>query len=89
MKKALKFQASDNVVVALEVLKSGDNLCINGEGTDICVLESIPQGHKVAVCDIQTGKEIRKYNHTIGTATANIPKGGYVHVQNVQDNITD
>lgn len=89
MKKALKFQANDNVVVALEDLKSGDNLCINGEDTDICVLESIPQGHKVAICDIQTGADIRKYDHIIGTATADISKGGYVHVQNVQDNITD
>lgn len=89
MKKALKFQPDDNVVVALEALQPGDQLCIHGEATDVYVLEQIPQGHKVAVADIRAGEEIRKYDHVIGTATVDIPKGGYVHVHNVQDTITD
>ena len=89
MKKALKFQADDNVVVALEDLKCGDVLCINGEASDVTVLEDLPQGHKVAICDIKTGEKIRKYDHVIGSATVDIAKGGYVHVHNVQDTITD
>ena len=89
MKKALKFQAGDNVVVALEDLKCGDVLCINGEESDVTVQEDLPQGHKVAICDIKTGEQIRKYDHVIGSATTDIAKGGYVHVHNVQDTITD
>ena len=89
MKRALKFQADDNVVVALEDLKAGDVLSINGEETDICVCDDLPQGHKVAVCAVKAGEEIQKYGHIIGTATVDIPKGGYVHVHNVQDTITD
>ena len=89
MKKALKFQADDNVAVALEDLKAGDTLCVNGEAADICVREELPQGHKVAVCAIKSGETIQKYGHAVGIAARDIPKGGYVHTHNVRDIITD
>lgn len=89
MKKAVKFDAEDNVAVALEALEEGDILLVNGTPTEIRVRGSLPQGHKVAVCDIPQGEAIRKYGHVIGIAAYGIQKGDYVHVHNVQDIITD
>lgn len=88
MKKALKFTPGDNVAVALESLEAGDTLVINGAASDVAALEAVPQGHKVAMADIPEGAAIEKYGHVVGTATAAIPKGGYVHVHNVRDPIS-
>jgi galactarate dehydratase len=41
--------------------------------------ERVPQGHKVALVDLPTGAEVRRYNVVIGRALKDIPAGSWVH----------
>jgi altronate dehydratase len=68
----------DNVATALEALEVGRELAIDGR-----VRESIPSGHKIALCPIAAGEAIVKYGSPIGLATAAIEAGRHVHVHNV------
>lgn len=44
----------------------------------LCLQESVPQGHKVALCDVPEGSAIVRYNVTIGYALTDIPRGAWV-----------
>lgn len=46
-------------------------------------------GHKVALCDINTGENIVKYGCPIGHAICDIKKGDSVHTHNVKTNLSD
>ena len=46
----IKINPSDNVVVAVDPLKKGDRLTV--DGAEIVVVEDIPAGHKVALKDL-------------------------------------
>lgn len=89
MKKTLRFNLEDNVVVALENMEIGDVISVNGEATDIKVRSVLPQGHKIAVKDIAEGEIVYKYGHVIGTAGCDIKAGDYVHVHNLLDPVSD
>jgi len=41
--------------------------------------DRVPQGHKVALCDIGAGSPVLRYNVTIGHALKDIPAGTWVH----------
>lgn len=41
--------------------------------------ETVPQGHKVALVDLEAGAEVRRYDVVIGRATKAIPAGAWVH----------
>ncbi len=89
IKKALRFDPSDNVAVALEAMEPGDRIEVNGEATDIIVKTALPQGHKIAQKDIAKGETVYKYGHTIGFAAQDIKAGDYVHVHNVLDPVSN
>ena len=55
-----------------------DNVAVCLTATD-----TIPAGHKTALCDIAEGAYIVKYGQIIGRATAKISKGDWVHSHNV------
>ena len=76
----IRLNPADNVVTARVEMLAG--VAVPGE--DATTLEAIPRGHKIATTAIAAGAEIRKYNQVIGFATADIPAGGHVHVQNVE-----
>lgn len=44
----------------------------------LALLEAVPQGHKVALCDIAKGDPVRRYNVTIGHAAHDIAAGSWV-----------
>lgn len=54
-----------------------------GGSAMVTVIGDVPYGHKIAVCDIQKGQLIIKYGEEIGIATADIRRGEYVHVHNL------
>ncbi|MDH6308886.1 altronate hydrolase [Dysgonomonas sp. PFB1-18] len=87
MNKYLKIAPSDNVCVAIEDLKEGDKL--NVEGMDIVIKNDIPTGHKFAIKEIKENEDVIKYGYPIGHATANIHTGEHVHTQNVKTNLHD
>lgn len=61
-----------------------DNVCVELTGT-----ETIPVGHKKALCDIPQGTDIVKYGFPIGHATEDIPKGAWVHSHNMATNLAE
>ena len=54
-----------------------------GTGETVTVTGDVPYGHKIAVTTIKKGELIKKYGEEIGIATADIKKGEYVHVHNL------
>lgn len=45
----------------------------------LCLVERVPQGHKVALLDIAQGVAVRRYNVPIGYARKDIAAGSWVH----------
>jgi (2R)-sulfolactate sulfo-lyase subunit alpha len=44
----------------------------------------VPIGHKVALQDLKAGDTVIKYGEDIGQITADVPRGGHVHVHNLK-----
>ena len=85
--KAFQINSADNVATALSEVAPGE-ITITGEGLKdkITAAEVIPQGHKIAVRDIKQGEPIIKYGVPIGTATADIHNGAWVHLHCMRSN---
>lgn len=75
----LKLADSDDVVVALKTMETGDLVA----GLDISVTQRIPRGHKVAISEIAAGEPVKKYGQTIGVASQSIAPGDWVHDHNL------
>ena len=74
---------SDNVAVVLRPFNKGEVVA------GVTLLEDIPQAHKVALRDIQSGEDVIKYGSPIGHATELIKKGMHVHTHNIATNLDD
>ena len=85
MTNALIIDKKDNVVVAIEEVRSGDTVTYLLEGTPVSLTaaEDITIFHKLASCDIPKGQPVIKYGEYIGYAACDIKKGQHVHVHNV------
>ena len=81
----IKINPSDNVAVAIDPLKKGDRLTV--DGVEIVVAEDIPAGHKVALRDFAADEHIVKYGYPIGHARAAIAKGAWVNEKNIKTNL--
>lgn len=81
---ALRLHGTDNVAVALENLKMGEQLAVQNLNSEIIIRANIPYGHKVAVAAIPQGQRILKYGECMGIATEDIPAGSHVHVSNIR-----
>lgn len=85
-KLAVQVQLIDNVASIFAEVTAGDTVEVmarNGDIDAISVHENIPYGHKLALRDIAKGETILKYGESIGIATADIKRGDYVHVHNL------
>ena len=71
----------DNVIVALEDLKGGETISVNGE--EYTLLEDIRQKHKFSMQDLGVGDEVRMYGVLVGKATKPIFRGGLISRENV------
>ncbi len=83
---AVMLTEADNVATALRELTQGEEARVGvGERTFLVqVQQAIAFGHKLAVADIRSGEEIRKYGEVIGRATQDISSGTHAHVHNVE-----
>ena len=90
MKKALMMDARDNVATAIGAVTAGEEVAILSTKQEVVqrikARDSLPLGHKIAVMDISSGDEIRKYGAVIGRASKDITTGQYVHIHNVESN---
>ena len=88
MKRFLKINAADNVVIALaDDLHKGETIDV--DGVKITLKEDIVRGHKLALRDIAAGENVIKYGYPIGHATEAIPQGAWIHSHNLKTNLHD
>lgn len=76
----IKIHPDDNVIVAIEDIKKGSTIEIDGDVINAC--DDIPGGHKMAAADIKKGNDVIKYGFPIGTAKNDISKGEWIHTHN-------
>lgn len=78
---AFQIHLRDNVATALTPVRPG-SVDILGDTaiSDIGAVSDIPEGHKIALRDIQEGEDILKYGVVIGRATRDIAAGSWVHL---------
>ena len=75
----IRLDPRDTVAVCRTAIAAGTQL---GDG-DLTALDSVPQGHKIALAAHAVGDPVVKYGHPIGVATAAIAVGEHVHVHNL------
>jgi len=78
----------DNVATAIQDLDAGTTVTVETGGSSrrVEATEDISFGHKIAVEAIADGETVRKCGKSIGTASADIEPGEWVHVHNVESN---
>lgn len=72
----------DAVATALRDLAAGDAVEVGGER--VTLRDAVARGHKVAVRAVAPGEPVLKFGFPIGTATAQIVPGDWVHTHNVR-----
>lgn len=77
----LHLDPRDDVVIALRPLEAGERLEVDGQ--TIAVAEDIPDGHKVALRDMQAGETVHKFGWPIGKLTQDVSAGFHVHTHNL------
>ena len=86
-RNALKLSPKDNVASALVALAKGDTALVGYHDeapVSVAIVDEVPYGFKLAVCDIAKGQPILKYGMVMGIASMDIKAGQMVHVQNVE-----
>ncbi|MCF8077912.1 MAG: UxaA family hydrolase [Desulfobacterales bacterium] len=87
VKYAKKIADNDNVATAVADFSGGDEATVRFSGNDdkYTCNQDVPFGHKIAIADINAGEKVFKYGESIGTASADIKVGDWVHTHNVKD----
>ncbi len=86
MSQYLKINRADNVAVCLTAIEAGS--VVKVDEIEIKLLESIPMGHKFALCDISQGDKIIKYGYPIGVAKEAIECGGWVNEKRIKTGLS-
>jgi altronate dehydratase small subunit len=79
---ALLLSQDDNVVVCRRDVRAGERLEIEGEV--LIAICDVTLGHKMARRLIRCGEPIVKYGMSIGSSTAEIQPGDWVHLHNMK-----
>ena len=82
MNTVMQIRPNDTVAVAMEPIKRGDIVSV--EGREVTALEDIRPGHKIAIGDMAAGDAVTKYGFTIGRAREAIAQGAWVHTHNMK-----
>ena len=78
----------DNVGIATRDIAAGE--CARAlRGRELSASERIPQGHKIALVDIEPDALIVRYGVPVGVATTQVAAGCLVHVHNVASRYFD
>ena len=77
--RVIQLHPQDNVAIALADIAAGEIDQLSG----LKALQSVKQGHKIAVQRIAAGSNVLRYGQIIGQAKADIAAGDHVHVQNL------
>lgn len=74
LNKIIKVHEKDNVAITVQTITSGTSVM-----QGITANEDIPQGHKIALCNIAEGEAIVRYGVTLGYALHSIRKGDWIN----------
>jgi len=72
----------DNVLVCREPVHAGQRIEL--DGASVTLTQDIDVGHKIARYDLAAGTKVIKYGASIGSMTAQAPRGAHVHMHNMQ-----
>ncbi len=81
MKKILKIDPLDNVIVALRDLEAGE--LIEYENESFVMLEPIPAKHKFYTVDLAKGEEVVMYGVLVGKVVHDVKKGARMTTENL------
>ena len=84
--KTIKINPADNVAVAIEALKAGETIEI--EGQSITLNSDVPAGHKILLTDLAEGENIIKYGYPIGHLKENHKKGDWISHDHIKTNLS-
>lgn len=70
----IRIKDIDNVAIAVHEIKKGTEVM-----PGIITSVDIPQGHKIALCDIKKGEQITRYGVCLGYANKDIKKGDWIN----------
>lgn len=70
----IKVKEEDNVAITVNAVPAGTAIMEN-----VTTTEEIPQGHKIALCDIPKDGEIIRYGVVLGYALNEIKKGSWIN----------
>ncbi len=77
----IRLADGDNVVIAARDLEAGVHR--TSAGTLVDLREPVRLGHKVAAHDVARGEHVVRAGMSIGSATADIRAGDWVHTHNL------
>lgn len=91
MLNAMIIDAKDDVVVAIEPIKAGDevNYMLDGQMQTLKAVTDVTIYHKLARHDIKKGDMVSKYGQHIGMAACDIKMGEHVHTHNIESKRED
>ncbi len=87
MASYLRINPADNVAVALQDLKAGTSVSIDGVG-EITLAQDIPAGHKFTLRPLSEGENVVKYGFPIGHVTKDAGKGCLVDHNCIKTNLS-
>lgn len=82
----IKINHLDNVAVALEDLKEGENVKVDGKS--IVIKNDIPSGHKFLLESLPAKGKVIKYGYPIGHLTETLEEGCLVDHHNLKTNLS-
>jgi len=80
--RLLRLSAADNIAVLTGHVGKGETVLIGGAPHVMAM--DVAYGHKLALRQIERGERVVKYGAPIGSATADIAPGEYVHIHNMK-----
>ena len=74
---------NDNVVVCRRAVLAGERVVIEGT-VDFVAAQNVDVGHKMARVALPSGAKVIKYGTPIGSTTAAVAAGAWVHLHNMK-----
>ena len=84
--KTIKINPADNVAVAIEPLKAGETIHI--EGQTITLNNDVPAGHKILLSDLVEGENVIKYGYPIGHLKESHKLGDFICHDHIKTNLS-
>jgi hypothetical protein len=78
----IQLHPDDNIVVCCRDVRAGET--VSAGSLQLVVAQDVALGHKLAARGLDAGDKVIKYGTPIGSMTAPIEAGGWVHMHNMK-----